>query len=36
MGLYLWRGNLWINIVAHVLIDAVALGVVAVHATSLY
>ena len=35
-ALYLWRHNLWINIVAHVLIDAVALGAVALQATSLY
>jgi membrane protease YdiL (CAAX protease family) len=35
-GLYLWRRNLWINIVAHFLIDAVALGAVALRATSLY
>ena len=34
--LYLWRRNLWINIIAHVLIDAVALGAVALRATSLY
>jgi uncharacterized protein len=34
--LYLWRRNLWINIVAHVLIDAVALGAVALKATNLY
>jgi membrane protease YdiL (CAAX protease family) len=34
--LYLWRRNLWINIVAHFLIDAVALGAVAMRATSLY
>jgi membrane protease YdiL (CAAX protease family) len=36
VGLYLWRRNLWINIIAHTLIDAVALGIVALHATSLY
>jgi membrane protease YdiL (CAAX protease family) len=35
-ALYLWRHNLWINIIAHVLIDAVALGAVALHATELY
>jgi membrane protease YdiL (CAAX protease family) len=34
--IYLWRRNLWINIIAHVLIDAVALGAVALKATSLY
>lgn len=34
--LYLWRRNLWINIVAHFLIDALALGAVALRATSLY
>ena len=34
--LYLWRRNLWINIIAQFLIDAVALGAVAVRATSLY
>jgi membrane protease YdiL (CAAX protease family) len=35
-ALYLWRRNLWINIIAHTLIDAVALGAVALKATSLY
>lgn len=35
-GLYLWRRNLWVNIIAHVLIDVVALGAVALKATSLY
>lgn len=35
-ALYLWRRNLWINIIAHILIDAIALGAVALHATSLY
>lgn len=35
-ALYLWRRNIWINIVAHTLIDAIALGAVALHATSLY
>lgn len=35
-GLYLWRRNLWINIIAHVLVDAVALGVVAMKITELY
>jgi membrane protease YdiL (CAAX protease family) len=35
-GLYLWRRNLWINIIAHTLIDAVALGAVVMHATNLY
>jgi membrane protease YdiL (CAAX protease family) len=34
--LYLWRRNLWINITAHALIDALALGAVALKATSLY
>lgn len=34
--IYLWRRNLWINIIAHTIIDAVALGVVAIHATNLY
>ncbi|HXI85975.1 MAG TPA: CPBP family intramembrane glutamic endopeptidase [Parvularculaceae bacterium] len=36
MALYLWRRNLLVNIIAHFLIDALALGAVAVHATSLY
>jgi membrane protease YdiL (CAAX protease family) len=35
-ALYLWRRNLWVNMIAHVLIDAVALGAVALKATSLY
>jgi membrane protease YdiL (CAAX protease family) len=35
-GLYLWRRNLWVNMIAHVLIDTVALGAVALKATSLY
>jgi membrane protease YdiL (CAAX protease family) len=35
-ALYLWRRNLWINIIAHFLIDAIALGAVALRATSLY
>lgn len=35
-GIYLWRHNLWVNIIAHTLIDAVAFTVVAVHATNLY
>jgi membrane protease YdiL (CAAX protease family) len=35
-GIYLWKRNLWINIFAHFLIDALALGAVAMHATSLY
>lgn len=35
-GIYLWRHNLWINIIAHTLIDAVAFSVVALHATKLY
>jgi membrane protease YdiL (CAAX protease family) len=35
-GIYLWKHNLWINIIAHGLIDALALGAVAAHATSLY
>jgi membrane protease YdiL (CAAX protease family) len=35
-ALYLWRRNLWINIFAHTLIDAVALGAVALQATNLY
>lgn len=35
-GLYLWRRTLLVNIIAHFLIDAVALGAVAVRATSLY
>jgi len=34
--LYLWKRNLWINIIAHTLIDALALSIVAVHATKLY
>jgi len=34
--LYVWRRNLWINMIAHFLIDAVALGAVAMKATSLY
>lgn len=34
--LYLWRRNLWINITAHFLIDALALSVVAMKATNLY
>jgi len=34
--LYLWRRNLVVNIIAHSLIDAIALGIVAIHATSLY
>jgi membrane protease YdiL (CAAX protease family) len=36
MALYLWRRNLLVNIIAHFLIDALALGAVAVHATKLY
>jgi membrane protease YdiL (CAAX protease family) len=35
-ALYLWRRNLWVNIIAHFLVDAVALGAVALKATSLY
>jgi membrane protease YdiL (CAAX protease family) len=35
-ALYLWRRNLLVNMIAHFLIDAVALGAVAVRATSLY
>jgi membrane protease YdiL (CAAX protease family) len=35
-AIYLWRRNLWINIIAHVLIDALAMSVVALKATSLY
>lgn len=35
-ALYLWRRNLWINIIAHVLVDAVALVVVALRVTELY
>jgi membrane protease YdiL (CAAX protease family) len=35
-GIYLWRRNLWINIIAHTLIDAVGFSAVALHATSLY
>lgn len=35
-GLYLWRRNLLVNMIAHCLIDAVALGAVALRATSLY
>jgi membrane protease YdiL (CAAX protease family) len=34
--IYLWRRNLWINIIGHALIDAVALGAVALKATNLY
>lgn len=36
MGLYLWRRNLLVNMIAHAFIDSVALGAVALHATSLY
>jgi membrane protease YdiL (CAAX protease family) len=35
-GLYLWRHNLWINMVAHAFVDGLAFVVVAVHATKLY
>lgn len=35
-ALYVWRRNLWINVIAHFLIDAVALSAVALRATSLY
>jgi membrane protease YdiL (CAAX protease family) len=35
-ALYLWRRNLLVNIIAHFLIDAIALGAVALKATSLY
>jgi membrane protease YdiL (CAAX protease family) len=35
-GIYLWRRNLWINIIAHTLIDAVGFSAVALHATKLY
>lgn len=35
-AIYLWRRNLWINIIAHTLIDAVSLSAVALHATNLY
>ena len=35
-AIYLWRRNLWINIIAHTLIDALSLSVVALHATKLY
>jgi membrane protease YdiL (CAAX protease family) len=35
-GAYLWKRNLWINILAHSVIDALALGAVAMRATSLY
>jgi membrane protease YdiL (CAAX protease family) len=35
-GVYLWKRNLWINIIAHSLIDALALGAVAMRATNLY
>lgn len=35
-GLYLWRRNLLVNMVAHFLIDATAFVIVAVRATSLY
>ena len=34
--LYLWRRNLWINIIAHVLIDSVSLVVVALRLKNLY
>jgi membrane protease YdiL (CAAX protease family) len=34
--LYIWRRDLWINIIAHTLIDGIALGAVALHATNLY
>jgi membrane protease YdiL (CAAX protease family) len=34
--IYLWRRNLWINIIAHVLIDALAMVALALKATSLY
>jgi membrane protease YdiL (CAAX protease family) len=35
-AIYLWRRNLWINIIAHALVDAVALVVVALRVTQLY
>ena len=35
-GIYLWRRNLWINIIAHTLIDALAFTVLALHLTRLY
>ena len=36
MGLYLWRRNLWINMLAHALVDGLAFVVVALHMTKLY
>jgi membrane protease YdiL (CAAX protease family) len=35
-AIYLWRRNLWINIIAHALVDAVALVVVALRVAQLY
>jgi membrane protease YdiL (CAAX protease family) len=35
-GLYLWRHNLWINMIAHALVDGLAFTVLALHLTKLY
>jgi len=35
-GLYLWRRNLWINMIAHAAVDAIAFTALALHATKLY